>query len=73
MNSNALNKAWVNIWKKASLGAFKPILVIIIPSWLRVDRAIIFFMSHSVVALRPAISMVQTAIISITVLNILIE
>jgi len=41
---------------------FSPILVIIIPNWLRVDRAIIFFMSHSVVALRPAINMVDTAI-----------
>jgi hypothetical protein len=73
MNSSALNKAWVSIWKKASLGAFRPILVIIIPSCLRVDRAIIFFMSHSVVALNPAINIVQTAIISIAVLNILIE
>jgi hypothetical protein len=41
---------------------FSPILVIIIPSWLRVDRAMIFFMSHSVVALIPAINIVETAI-----------
>lgn len=40
---------------------FNPILVIIMPSWLKVDRAIIFFMSHSVVALRPAINIVDTA------------
>jgi hypothetical protein len=41
---------------------FNPILVIIIPSCLSVDRAIIFFMSHSDVALKPAINIVQTAI-----------
>lgn len=35
---------------------------IIIPSWLSVDSAIIFFMSHSVVALNPAISIVEVAI-----------
>jgi hypothetical protein len=44
-------------------------LVIIIPSWLRVDKAIIFFISHSVVALRPAINMVDTAINKIMVLK----
>jgi len=35
---------------------------IIIPSCLKVDSAIIFFMSHSVVALRPAIRVVDTAV-----------
>ena len=49
------------MWKNANDGIFNPILVIIIPSWLKVDNAIIFFMSHSVVALNPAISMVETA------------
>jgi hypothetical protein len=34
---------------------------IIIPSCLSVDKAIIFFMSHSVVALSPAIKVVDTA------------
>ena len=38
-------------------------LVIITPSWLRVERAIIFFISHSVIALIPAIRVVRTAII----------
>jgi len=51
----------------------RPILVIIIPSCLSVDKAIIFFMSHSVVALRPAISIVHTAISSMAVLNIGVE
>lgn len=41
---------------------FSPILVIIMPNWLKVDRAMIFFMSHSVVALSPAINIVETAI-----------
>lgn len=48
-----------------------PKLVIIIPNWLRVDKAIIFFASHSVVALSPAINIVETAITKINVLNIL--
>lgn len=39
------------------------------PSWLRVDSAIIFFMSHSVVALMPAINIVDTATNSSSVLN----
>jgi hypothetical protein len=34
---------------------------IMTPSCLRVDRAIIFFMSHSEVALTPAINIVDTA------------
>lgn len=62
MNNKALNNACVTIWKYARLGAFKPIAVIIIPSWLKVDNAMIFFISHSVVALRPAINIVDTAI-----------
>jgi hypothetical protein len=49
------------MWKNAKDGIFNPILVIIIPSCLKVDKAIIFFMSHSVVALNPAINMVVTA------------
>jgi len=40
-----------------------------IPSWLRVDRAIIFLKSHSVVALNPAISIVIEAEISRIELN----
>ena len=48
----------------------RPSLVIIIPSWLSVDSAIIFFISHSVIALNPAITMVVTAIRSNRVLNI---
>lgn len=39
----------------------RPKLVIIMPSCLRVERAMIFFISHSVAALIPAISMVDTA------------
>jgi hypothetical protein len=68
-NSRALNRAWVTIWKNAKLGILRPSLVIIIPSWLSVDRAIIFFMSHSVMALSPAISIVVTAISNKIMLN----
>jgi hypothetical protein len=72
-NSRALNRACVTIWKKAKLGIFRPNLVIIMPSWLRVDRAIIFFMSHSVMALIPAMIIVVTATRSRIVLNAVIE
>jgi len=51
----------VIIWKNAKAGILRPMLVIIIPNWLSVDKAIIFFMSHSDVALRPAINIVVTA------------
>jgi hypothetical protein len=69
MKRRALNMAWVTMWKNASQGMLAPILNIITPSWLRVDRATIFLKSHSVVALKPAIRVVEVAIISIKVLN----
>jgi len=62
-NRRALNRACVIRWKKASVGAPIARLVIITPSCLRVERAIIFFISHSVIALRPAIRVVRTATI----------
>jgi hypothetical protein len=65
----ALNNACVTRWKNANVGAPKPKLIIITPSWLKVDRAIIFFMSHSVIALIPAIRVVSVAIIINTLLN----
>lgn len=37
-------------------------LVIIIPNCLNVDKAMIFFISHSDVALSPAMNIVHTAI-----------
>ena len=69
MNRSALNRACVNMWKKAKWGKLKPNLVIIIPNWLRVDKAMIFFASHSVVALKPAINIVVTATIKIIILK----
>jgi hypothetical protein len=57
------------MWKKAILGMFNPILIIINPNWLSVDSAIIFFISHSVVALSPAINMVIVLITRMVVLN----
>lgn len=41
------------------------VAIIIIPNCLSVDRAIIFFMSHSVMALNPAIVVVDTAFLII--------
>lgn len=69
MNKRALNRACVTMWKNARLGIFIPMLIIIRPSCLNVDKAIIFFMSHSVVALSPAINMVIVLMIRIVGLN----
>lgn len=41
----ALKKAWVQIWRKASWGWFRPIVTIIRPSWLDVENATIFLIS----------------------------
>ena len=50
MNSNALNNACVIRWKKAKFGCCIPKAIIIIPSCLKVERAIIFFISFSKIA-----------------------
>ena len=60
-------------WKKARNGAPIASLIIITLSWLKVDKAIIFFISHSVIALRPAIRAVKEARIRRTLLNIICE
>ena len=44
-NNMALKKAWVEMWKKASWGRSRPIVTIMRPSWLEVEKAIIFLMS----------------------------
>lgn len=44
------------------MGRSRPRLAIITPSWLKVERAIIFFMSISNIAAIPAISIVREAI-----------
>lgn len=43
--SIALKKAWVQMWRKASWGWFSPMVTIINPSWLEVEKATIFLMS----------------------------
>lgn len=53
----------------AIFGSPRPMAAIIIPSCLRVDSAMIFFISHSVVALIPAINIVLTAMKRIKVLK----
>ena len=52
---------------------FKPRLDIITPNCLKVESAIIFFMSHSAIALNPAISIVNVAIIKSVLLNHCVE
>lgn len=47
IKSKALNKACVIKWKNAIKGWDKPKAIIIIPSWLSVERAMIFFKSFS--------------------------
>lgn len=44
-NSMALKKAWVEMCRNASCGRFSPIATIISPSWLDVEKAMIFLMS----------------------------
>lgn len=63
INRSALKVAWVIKWKNAIVGALKEILIIIIPSWLNVESAIIFFMSVSNRAAVPAIRVVSVEII----------
>ena len=63
MNSRALNMAWVIKWNRATLGSPILILPIITPNWLRVERAIIFFRSGSIVAASPAINIVKHEVI----------
>lgn len=43
--SIALKKAWVQIWRKANWGWLRPMVTIIRPSWLDVEKATIFLMS----------------------------
>ena len=47
-NSIALKKAWVQMCKKASCGWLSPMVTIISPSWLDVEKATIFLMSFCV-------------------------
>lgn len=62
--SKALNKACVIKWKKASSGKLIEIANIITPSWLKVDKAIIFFRSYSKKATNPDINIVNEEIIN---------
>ena len=46
--SMALKKACVEMWRKASCGRFSPMVTIISPSWLDVEKAMIFLISFCV-------------------------
>ena len=45
VNNSALNSACMDIWKKANIGMFMDKVLVISPSWRRVNSAIIIFMS----------------------------
>lgn len=62
-----LNIAWVIKWKNAILNILQEIEINIMLSWLRVDKAIIFLISHSKVELRLAIIMVHILIKNIII------
>lgn len=62
IKSRALNMAWVIKWKKVRFCSPKAKVDSITPSWLSVDRAMIFFRSHSTMADIPAISIVREEI-----------
>lgn len=72
INNNALNNACEIKWKNARETRFIAIDVTITPSCLRVDNAIIFFISFSSVAAIPAISIVETPMINNSSLKFLI-
>ena len=61
------------MWKNANHGISIAKLNIITPNWLRVDKATIFLKSHSVLALRPAISVVDVETININILKLFTE
>lgn len=44
-NSIALKNAWVQMWRNARWGWLIPIVTIIRPSWLEVEKATIFLIS----------------------------
>ena len=58
MNIIALKYACAAKWKKANIGKPIPNVIIISPNCLNVDKAIIFFISISPIALTPAINIV---------------
>lgn len=47
-NSMALKKACVQMWRNAKWGWLRPMVTIIKPSWLEVEKAMIFLMSFCV-------------------------
>lgn len=61
-NRRALKRAWVIRWKNVSSCSPRPSEESMTPSWLSVERAMIFLRSDSTMAERPAISIVRAAI-----------
>lgn len=52
INNMALKKAWVQMCRKAKWGWLMPIVTIMRPSWLEVEKATIFLISFCVKAQR---------------------
>ena len=71
MNNIALKYAWLMRWNQDKEIKPNARVKTITPSWLRVDNAITFFISSSIVAERPAINMVILATTIITNNNML--
>lgn len=76
INNMALKKAWEIKWKNDNIGFPIPKIIIITPNCLKVDNAITFFISISIMAVIPAITIVNMPIInkyfliSISIINI---
>lgn len=62
IKSKALKRAWVKRCRVARVGMLRAIVATISPSCLRVERAMIFFRSHSTMADSPAINIVAEAV-----------
>lgn len=62
-NNNALKNECVDMCRNANIGWFSPIIVIINPNWLVVDRAMIFLISCCVIAEAAANIVVSEPII----------
>jgi len=54
INREALKRAWETRWKNPNTTSPKEMALTINPSWLNVEKAIIFLRSHSKIAIIPA-------------------
>ncbi len=59
INKDALKSAWQTRWKKQKKNKPLPNEKTMKPNWLNVEKAINFFISHSKIAIKPAIDKVS--------------